>query len=382
MRILFLSPNSAIGGAEAVLIEDMVALSRLGHEVSLIIPNKGKIIESIADHRIEHYIVPFDWWITEKQQVAWVQQLRFLRGFRRSALSICSIVKKIQPDVIVTNTIATPVAAWAACLCQKKHVWYVHELGKEDHSLYFMYGEKRSYCLIEKLSHRIIANSRLVENKLRNFIKNKPVHTLYCSVNIPDLYKSLPIENFYTIERKTPLEFVIASRVSEGKRQEDAIKAIEILNKQYRIAAHLTVLGDRGGAYSERLKAYVAEKELGNYITFINFTDDIYEYYKQSDFVLVCSRCEAFGRVTVEAMKLGKIVFASNTGANPELIGDNERGILYEVGNEQDLVEKIVYYLPQKEYLQETSEKAYNWSWGMCNEEMHIKGLLGILQSA
>ena len=380
MRILFLSPNAAIGGAEAVLMEDAVALSRLGHEVSLIVPNQGKIIESIANYKIGYYIVPFDWWITAKQQVSWMQQLRFLRGLWRSSLSICEIIKRVQPDVIITNTIATPVAAWAAYLCRKKHVWYVHELGKEDHGLHFMYGEKRSYLLIEKLSRRIIANSRFVEDKLRTFIKNKPIHTLYYSVNIPDIHQFLPVENFYILERKVPLEFVIASRVSEGKRQEDAIKAIEILNKQYRIASHLTILGDRGGTYSEYLKAYVAEKKLSNYVTFVNFTDNVYDYYKKSDFVLVCSTCEAFGRVTIEAMKLKKVVFASNAGANPELIGDNERGILYEVGNERDLVEKIVCYLPRKEHLQEISEKAYTWSWETCNEERHIESLLRVLQ--
>ena len=42
--------------------------------------------------------------------------------------------------------------------------------------------------------------------------------------------------------------------------------------------------------------------------------------------LLTCSNCEAFGRVTIEAMKLGVPVIGANTGGCPEAINDETTG--------------------------------------------------------
>jgi glycosyltransferase involved in cell wall biosynthesis len=55
----------------------------------------------------------------------------------------------------------------------------------------------------------------------------------------------------------------------------------------------------------------------------------------------MCSRCEAFGRVTVEAMKLGLAVVGSNTGGTLDIVQHDVNGLLYEAGDVQDLARKI-----------------------------------------
>ena len=54
---------------------------------------------------------------------------------------------------------------------------------------------------------------------------------------------------------------------------------------------------------------------------------------------------EGFGRTTIEYMRAGLAVIASNSGANPELITDNETGILYPTGDItalSDVMERII----------------------------------------
>jgi glycosyltransferase involved in cell wall biosynthesis len=381
MKILFLSPNSAIGGAESVLLEDIITLHELGHEINLIVPSHGRIVERLLqyDSSIKCHEVRFDWWITSSKLVWW-QKLLFLKGFWQSAKGIKKIIKSFNPDVVITNTLATPVAAWAASICEKKHIWYIHELVEEDHNMLFMYGKKNSFHYINKWSHQVITNSELVKNKFLPFLESNKNNTFYYSVDIPHHEKFFSDENSNLNQNNSDLKLVMSGRVSEGKRQEDAIKAVEILINEYDLDVQLTILGDRGGSYSEQLKNYIQEKKLTNYVTFVDFTENIYEYYKKSDFMLVCSLCEAFGRVTIEAMKLKKVVFAARSGANSELIGNNERGILYEVGNAADLAEKIYTYRHQRELLQNITKNAYQWSWQVCNKKTHIENLLNVLQ--
>jgi hypothetical protein len=61
----------------------------------------------------------------------------------------------------------------------------------------------------------------------------------------------------------------------------------------------------------------------------------------QADALLMCSRCEALGRVTIEAMLLGKAVIGANTGGTPELITNGVTGLLYQYGDIEDLKRAI-----------------------------------------
>ena len=79
-------------------------------------------------------------------------------------------------------------------------------------------------------------------------------------------------------------------------------------------------------------------------ILFYRYTKELQAMRSNSSMVLVCSKREAFGRVTAEAMMSGKIVIGSNRGGTRELIGANkERGYLYTWNNPKELAQKIQF---------------------------------------
>ena len=51
---------------------------------------------------------------------------------------------------------------------------------------------------------------------------------------------------------------------------------------------------------------------------------------------------EAFGRIAVEAQSMQKLILASNIGGSNETIIDGKSGILFEVGDPDDLSKKII----------------------------------------
>jgi glycosyltransferase involved in cell wall biosynthesis len=94
----------------------------------------------------------------------------------------------------------------------------------------------------------------------------------------------------------------------------------------------------------------------------VPFTDDPYSYFASSDVALMCSGCEAFGRVTVEAMKFGKPVIGSRAGGTRELIRDGWNGLLYEPGNPEDLAAKISRLSDHRQLLAQMGVNAKAWS--------------------
>jgi glycosyltransferase involved in cell wall biosynthesis len=68
-------------------------------------------------------------------------------------------------------------------------------------------------------------------------------------------------------------------------------------------------------------------------------------YYSSSDIVLLPSLSENFPVVALEAMSSGKPIIASRVGGIPELVSNNENGILVSPGNVEQLVGALLRLL-------------------------------------
>lgn len=118
-------------------------------------------------------------------------------------------------------------------------------------------------------------------------------------------------------------EYLIASRLVKDKGIQDAIVAFAKLNKQHK-NTHLTIAGT--GAYKDRL----IELAAGSNVTFKGHVDNPLDHMAAADVFIHPTYHEGFSVALVEASMQGLAVVATNVGGNPEIITDNENGILVE----------------------------------------------------
>ena len=109
----------------------------------------------------------------------------------------------------------------------------------------------------------------------------------------------------------------------------------------------LFIIGSPGydTEYYEKLKKFTSDNNIEKNVEFVSFTTELKKYREKCPINLVCSKKEAFGRVTVEAMLANQMVIASNTGCNIELIKEKYNGMLYQEGNYIDLSKTIEYII-------------------------------------
>ena len=65
-------------------------------------------------------------------------------------------------------------------------------------------------------------------------------------------------------------------------------------------------------------------------------------FYSECDIFVAPSRYESFGLIYLEAMHFGKAIVACNSGGTPEVVKNNETGILVKPGDHLELANSIL----------------------------------------
>ena len=139
---------------------------------------------------------------------------------------------------------------------------------------------------------------------------------------------------------------LVPGRLTNWKGQLLFIEAINLVKIELGYEAfNVVILGSEQGRdlYKKKLIRLTEQYRLTNQIKFIDHCDDMALAYKVSDIVISPSiEPEAFGRVSVEAQSMEKLIIASNIGGSNETILDEKTGFLFEAGNANDLSKKII----------------------------------------
>jgi glycosyltransferase involved in cell wall biosynthesis len=114
----------------------------------------------------------------------------------------------------------------------------------------------------------------------------------------------------------------------------------------------------------------------------VGFSDDPGQELVAADVALTCSRLEAFGRATVEAMKLGRPVVAAASGGTLELVRDGWNGLLYAPGDAEALAERIERLHRDRDLLRELGENARAWAGETFTRGRYAAGLLEAFEDA
>ena len=73
----------------------------------------------------------------------------------------------------------------------------------------------------------------------------------------------------------------------------------------------------------------------------VNHGRELWTYFDAADVFVLSSRSEGTPKVLLEAMARGLPIIASNVSGVPTMLGNNERGLLFNDNDVTDLIDKI-----------------------------------------
>jgi len=374
IRVCFILHSSAKGGAERSNIELIDGLKKKDVECYAILPRDGPLIYELMKRNIPFSVLPYRWWMDRENSPFWKRIARLILNLIMT-IPVAMRAKKWGADIIYTNTITVCVGALAAKLLKRPHVWHIREFGYEDHCLVFDLGSKFSLWLVDRLSTVCIVNSKALAEKYKQYIVPSKLKVVYNAVSVV----SKSSFNSFQAKGGKGIRVVTVGSLHKGKRQEEAIQALAEL-RDIGVRAELVIVGDGDPRYRDYLCDLVMENQLEEYVEFVGWVENPSCFMQSADVVLMCSRYEAFGRVTVEAMKAGKPVIGARSGGTTELIKDGFNGLLYTPGNYRELAEKIRYFYEYPDEAKRMGENGKRWALEQFTEERYGEEILTILQ--
>lgn len=128
----------------------------------------------------------------------------------------------------------------------------------------------------------------------------------------------------------------VGALVDKHKGQKVLIEAASLLEKSHP-DLHIVFFGD--GADKEELESL--SKDIKN-ITWMGFKPKIGDYLPYFDLFAFPSRNEGLGSTLLDVMDAGVPIIASNVGGIPDIVIDNETGILVEANDSSALKDAII----------------------------------------
>jgi glycosyltransferase involved in cell wall biosynthesis len=132
-------------------------------------------------------------------------------------------------------------------------------------------------------------------------------------------------------------------RLTEDKGVDILIRALKKIFQGEHRNVFLSIVGD--GPMRDRLEQIASEITGGGPIQFVGETREVLRYYQHSHMLVLPSFWEGLPLVLLEGMACGLPVVATDIGGHREVIEDGVNGLLFPVGQVDELASRIVYFI-------------------------------------
>lgn len=330
MKILFMSHYSFLYGSNRSLESLIMYFRKQNIQVEVLLPSKGVFYKQLQENQIKVYAFRFFYEVLYVKWKLKYLSLPILWLYDLLAFPFLLYkISRINPDIIYTNSSVDTFSIWIAKILRKKHVVHIREFMFEDFGAHFLFGRKMKKWYLQK-SDKIICVSQAVAHTVMGELPPN-AKVIYNGVKQPKISKD--ISTF-----PDNLRLGVVGNLDISKQQDMAIKLMVNITKKYpNIKLH--IIGDKNGPYKNYLYKLVNDLQLNDSVIFDGFIKEIDKIYENLDVLLMCSRSEAFGRVTVEAMLRNIPVIGFDSGGTSELIENEVTGFKYK--DSKDIIKAL-----------------------------------------
>lgn len=345
--VLQVLPALVTGGVERGTVDMAAAIAEAGW-TSLVASAGGPMVREVERAGARHIELPL------------ASRSPFV--IRRNVRLLEALIEAEGVDIVHARSRAPAWSAYGAATRRGRH--FVTTF----HGTYNLgpFGLKRGYNSVMQKGERVIAVSHFIAEHMQRVYGTDParIRVIHRGVDVDRFDPArVSAERFIQLARRWRLPdgapvVMLPGRLTRWKGQAVLIEALALLGR--RDIRCVLVGADQGRTkYREELLGLIRRHSLGEVVHIVDHCADMPAAYKLSDVVVSASTDpEAFGRVAVEAMAMGRPVIATAHGGGAETVIEGETGFLVPPGDAPALAEALDAVLalsaPQREWMAET----------------------------
>lgn len=337
LTVVQILPNLEEGGVENETLELGEHLSKIGYR-SIVISAGGRLVPKLVNSGSEHVQWPY---IGEKSP----RCLQYIRALRYFLIS-----EKV--DIL---HLRSRLPAWIGYLA-----WKSLPAGQRPGLITSFHGfySVNHYSTIMTKGERVIAVSRTIKDHILEKYrigawKVEVIHGGFDPITFdPDLVDPQRVDRLrekWGLEKNSGPVVVLPGRLTGWKGQDVFVNALSQIRD---LPFTALCIGDlENVSFVQKLKATIQQNGLEEKVKLVGHCSDMPAAMMLADIVVSASSTqpEAFGKVVVEAMAMGKPVIATRHGGSTETVLEGESGWLVRPGDPLELATALEQALKSEE---------------------------------
>ena len=352
LRVLIVEPAGQMWGSEQALLDLLLHLDYTRFDVTVACPNGSPFLQRARARNVRTLTVPI---ALLHVRGRWARLLAFV--------ALVVLMLRVRPRVVHVNQAGiVRLVALASRIVNASVLCHVRLL--EDAR------RIRTRVTSRPLARQFVAVSQSVVHELTGGASERAddIECVYDPFDAPAfstpgaVTSSADIRAQFGIPESARV-VTLAGRVCENKRQD---LLIEAALRGHNEIFYLIVGGDppipKGQrAFRDVLIQRTRDAGLEDRVIFTGMRSDVAALMSASDLIVLTSEEEAFGRVLLEGLALGKHIVAPAAGGPAEIIGEDERGLGFRQGDADSLARAIHRTLADEGQAKVRTERGAEW---------------------
>lgn len=364
--IMISSGDLTMGGLQKILVEYLKLIDKNKYRIVLLIANdygkKNLFLEEIPKNVEIQFVRPYNLVskIAELSKKRKILNRVLLKGYRHKSKRVFKSIfleklSKLGKIDLIIDFDGGLKSVLDNLKAEKKIIWIHSSIRKhkqDNKSKISRYGEEL------KKYDKIIAICQEMKEEIKE---------LYPSLShkIEYIYNPLDCNNIIeqgneNIEKMTSYEkeliesdyFLAISRLDAVQKDFETLIEGYLILKNKGIKERLYIIGEGDGRV--KIEKMIEEKKLVEDVILLGQKQNPYVWIKHSKLFIHSSRYEGLPTVLLEALMMDKFIVSSNCPTGPtEILTNPKAGELFNVGDANQLAEKVLKVLYDKDYQKE-----------------------------
>ena len=324
-KILFITHYDNLYGANRALLTLVKKLKSEGrYEPMVVIPAKGLFTDELDAIKVPYLVCSITQWMAiYREPVSFaIKRRKRLKAIEDELKIMEERFKDENIALIHSNSSVIPHGAFLAKRLGCRHVWHVREFPKEHYGMRPFLKEEQVRKAFNA-ADRLIAISDAVKENLQEKYPAAKVMRIYDGIDTC-------VNDQTDHNDHDGVTFLYTAYLFPAKHQMDVCMAASELKKEGIADFKVIFAGDGDKHYRKKIEDFIAAQGLDKNVMIKGFVEDMDSLLNEADAGIIASEYEGFGLATVEYMRTGLPVIGRRSGATPEIVKDEETGLLYD----------------------------------------------------